>query len=67
MTEVMCQPIADCINKHGGVIKTDAKVQSLVFKDSKIKGVTLENGKTYLSSNTVVATTCIRRRKEDRD
>ncbi len=57
MTEVMCQPIAECIEKNGGIIKTNSKVASLNFHESKIIGVTLQNGHTYFSDNTVIATT----------
>jgi 15-cis-phytoene desaturase len=57
MTDVMCQPIADHIVKHGGIVKTNSKVQTLVFEDHKVKGVILDHGEKYEADYTVVATT----------
>jgi len=57
MTEIMCQPMADWISKNGGSIQTDAKVESLVFEDQKVTGVRLDNGTTFLSKHTIIATT----------
>lgn len=56
MTEVMCKPIADWIIRKGGTILTKAKVESLVFEDNKIEGITLVSGDTFLAKHTVVAT-----------
>ena len=56
MTEVMCKPIADWLVRKGGTILTNAKVDSLIYRDNKIEGVTLKSGETLLAKHTVVAT-----------
>ncbi|WP_231688097.1 hydroxysqualene dehydroxylase [Bacillus sp. FJAT-18017] len=57
MTEVMCQPIADSIQQLGGVVKTNAKVDSILFEDGKVTGVRLEDGSKYHAPHTILATT----------
>lgn len=57
MTEVMCKPIADWIEKRGGMIMTGTKVDSLQYVEEKIKGVTLNEKINYEADYTIVATT----------
>lgn len=57
MTEVMCEPIAEAIVKHGGKVRTCAKVDSLIYDGNRIKGVILENGEQLEAPATVLATT----------
>ncbi len=57
MTEVMCRPIAEKILSHGGTIKTNSKVASIIYKDNCVSGVILENGDEYKAKHTILATT----------
>lgn len=57
MTEVMCQPMAEAIEKRGSFVKTGHKVQKLLYQQNKIIGVELEDGRAFYGKQTVVATT----------
>lgn len=58
MTEVMCQPIADAIERHGGVVKTNHKVEELlVDKGKKVAGVKTDDGRVFNGKHIVLATT----------
>lgn len=57
MTEVMCQPMADWIEKKGGEVRVNAKVESLIYEDHQIKGVRLSNGENLYATHTILATT----------
>lgn len=58
MTEVMCQPMANEIEKRGGMVKTNHKVKELLLdENNKVTGVKVENGQIFKGKHTVVATT----------
>lgn len=58
MTEVMCQPIANVIEKKGGIVETNHKVKKLVLdKSNHVTGVEVSGGHTYKGTHVVVATT----------
>lgn len=58
MTDVMCQPMAEAIEKKGGIVKTDHKVCKLHMDgQNNITGVEMEDGRTFYGKKVVVATT----------
>lgn len=58
MTEVMCQPVANAIEKRGGTVKTNHKVRKLLVDDHrKVMGVVMEDGQIFKGKHTVIATT----------
>lgn len=57
MTEVMCQPMADFIEKRNGIVKTAHKVKELQMDDHKITGVKMDDGRIYKGKHIALATT----------
>lgn len=55
MTEVMCNPIAKAIEKNGGVVEVNAKVESLLFDGDTVSGV-IVGKKKILAEHVVLAT-----------
>jgi 15-cis-phytoene desaturase len=63
MTDVMCRPLADAIERLGGTVRTSAPVKSLIMENETVIGVELENGERLLSANVVVAANIRRSQK----
>lgn len=63
MTDVMCQPLADAIQRLGGSVRTSAPVKSLIVENEIVCGVELENGERLIGANVVVATNIRRSQK----
>lgn len=63
MTDVMCRPLADAIERLGGTVRTSAPVKSLIVEKETVIGVELENGERLLSANVVVAANIRRSQK----
>lgn len=58
MTEVMCRPIAEAIERRGGIIKTGLKVNELLVEESyAVKGAVTADGEIFYAKHTVLATT----------
>lgn len=57
MTEVMMNPIAEYVMKHGGAMHTDCMVTDLIVEDGKVTGVFM--GNDMLKSNAVVLATSL--------
>lgn len=55
MTEVMMQPMADYVTKHGGKITTDSPVEQLIVERGTVRGV-IVGGKAYRAEQTILAT-----------
>ncbi|WP_172194560.1 hydroxysqualene dehydroxylase [Saccharibacillus qingshengii] len=63
MTDVMCRPLADAIERLGGTVRTSAPVKSLIVEQQTVRGVELESGERLMSANVVVAANIRRSQK----
>ncbi|OWR31858.1 carotene 7,8-desaturase [Saccharibacillus sp. O23] len=63
MTDVMCRPLADAIERLGGTVRTSAPVRGLIVEDGAVTGVELESGERLLGANVVVAANIRRSQK----
>ncbi len=63
MTDVMCRPLADAIERLGGTVRTSAPVRRLIVEDGTVTGVELENGEQLHGASVVVAANIRRSQK----
>lgn len=63
MTDVMCRPLADAVERLGGTVRTSAPVKSLIAENGTVIGAELENGERLLATNVVVAANVRRAQK----
>jgi beta-carotene ketolase (CrtO type) len=55
-TGAFTQALARCVEAHGGTILTNAKVKEILTEKGRARGVTLEDGRTFSSSEVIAAT-----------
>ncbi len=63
MTDVMCRPLADAVERLGGTVRTSSPVKSLIAENGSAVGVELDNGERLTAANVVVATNIRRAQK----
>ncbi|GGN94294.1 hydroxysqualene dehydroxylase [Saccharibacillus kuerlensis] len=63
MTDVMCKPLADAIERLGGRVRTSTPVRSLIVENGSVVGVELENLVRISAARVVVATNIRRSQK----
>ncbi|WP_235946243.1 hydroxysqualene dehydroxylase [Saccharibacillus alkalitolerans] len=63
MTDVMCRPLADAIERLGGTVRTSAPVRGLIAEEGAVRGVELENGERLRAAQVVVAANIRRAQK----
>ena len=56
MSDVMCEPIANCIKELGGVIRTCEAVNKILINNGSAVGVCTDNNNVFLAEKVVIAT-----------